>query len=283
MSKKGLAYAIAAYTFWGLCPIYWKLLVQVNSLEVASHRMIWSLPIVLIFISITGNWKDLFKVFNQPKLLATLFITAMLIGFNWYIFIWAIEQNKLLQTSLGYFIGPLISVFLGRFILSEELSLTSWISIALITIAVVFLIIKSGQFPWIALTLGLSFSLYNLLRKTVSVKSLVGFTTEALIIFPLALAALLWLYQKNELAFLHNNILTDGQLILAGLITTLPMIWAVAGARLIPLSSIGFIQFINPSLQFLLAVFIYKESPHPDILITFTLIWIAIIIYLRGR
>ena len=283
MSKQGLAYAVAAYTFWGLCPIFWKWLGHVDSLEVTCHRMIWSLPVVLFFISVAGYWDELLKVFTQPKLLATLFLTASLIGFNWYIFIWAIEQNQLLQSSLGYFIGPLITVFLGRFILSEPLSRTTWFAIGLILLAVIFLIIKGRQFPWIALTLGISFSLYNLFRKTAGVRALIGFSVEAMIVFPVALAILLMLYRNNELTFLHKNLSTDGLLVMAGLVTTLPLIWAVTGARLISLTMVGFIQYINPSLQFLLAVFVYKQAPNSDLVITFIVIWIAIGIYLKGN
>ncbi len=283
MSKQGLAYALAAYTFWGLCPIYWKLLGHVDSLEVTSHRMIWSLPFALIYIVAIQDFKDVLNVFKQPKLVATLFFTATLISLNWYIFIWAIEQNQLLQTSLGYFIGPLITVFLGRFILSETLSPATWLSIGLIILAVLYLIVKGDQFPWIALTLGASFSLYNLFRKTVGVRSVIGFTVEAIIIFPIALALLFWLYQNGQLTFLHTNFSTNSLLILAGLVTTLPLIWAVTGARLISLTMVGFIQYVNPSLQFLLAVFVYQESPNPDLVVTFIIIWIAISIYLRDN
>ena len=275
----GVLSAAGAFLIWGLNPIYFKVLRYVPALEILTHRVIWSFFCLLPFVLFLGRWNELVKVITTPRTLLILLGTTILISSNWFIFIWAINSDKILQTSLGYYIAPLINVLLGLIFLKERLRPAQKAAVLLALISVVYLTIQIGMFPWISLFLAFTFGFYGLIRKVAPVNALVGLTVETLLLAFPAIAYLIYLDAAGAGAFLRINVGTDLLLISAALVTALPLLLFTFGARRIHLATLGILQYTAPSCTFFLAVFIYREPFQGAQIWTFVLIWAALIIY----
>lgn len=278
-SLVGAFAALAAFSMWGFIPLYFKAVSHLPAFEILAHRIVWTVFFVGMLIIITGNLKNVHAVFANRKLLATLLLSSLLISLNWLVFIWAISHDMVLQSSLGYFINPLVNVALGLIFLKERLRLLQWVAVGLSVIGVGNLIIQHGTIPWVALTLAISFGLYGLVRKIAVVDAQTGLFVETTIILPPVLAYLIYIGIKGTGAFNPMDIQLTGLLMMAGLMTATPLVlFAIAAKRLL-LSTIGFFQYIAPTGHFLLAVFLYNEPFTDAHKVTFVLIWMALAIY----
>ncbi|MBD3666600.1 MAG: EamA family transporter RarD [Kangiella sp.] len=281
VNRAGYIYGILAFVIWGLAPIYFKALEGVSALEILAHRVAWSVPVVLIIMwAIKRPFPK--NILQDKKTIGILIATSVLISGNWLAFTWAVTNERVLETSLGYFINPLFSVALGIMFLKEKLTTWSKIALLLATLGVLYRIVSLGSLPWISLWLAFSFGVYGLLRKQVNIGPLQGLLVETLIVLPFTAGYILYLWYTGTGAFLHTSVSIDWLLLAGGVITTVPLALFSAGARLLPLNTIGFMQYLAPSLTFLLAVFAFKETFNIDLLITFALIWAGLIIYTIG-
>ncbi len=277
--NKGVWYAIGAYGSWGLLPIYWKLLHHVPALQLISHRIIWSFLALIVIILCIRQWAGFrSKVFSW-NVLRVYCLAAVLIGVNWLTYVWAVNAGHIVESSLGYFINPLLSVSIGVFFLHEHLRPRQWISIALAAAGVLFLAIVHGSIPWIALTLAFSFAFYGLVKKTAPLGSLYGLTLETGILLLPALFFLFISDMNGRGAFLHTGTMADILLAGAGIVTTIPLLMFASAARRIPLSLIGILQYISPTLQFLIGVLIYHESFTFIQFIGYAIVWLALILF----
>ncbi|MBN1398989.1 MAG: EamA family transporter RarD [Bacteroidetes bacterium] len=277
--NKGIWYAIGAYASWGLFPLYWKLLKHIPALQLVSHRIIWSLLFLAAVILLIRNWREFRAAIISRKVLRVYFIAALLIGINWLTYVWAVNSEHIVEASLGYFINPLLSVLIGVLFLHEHLRARQWISISLAGIGVLFLTIVHGSVPWIALLLAATFALYGFVKKIAPLGSLYGLTLETGILF---LPALLFLYiseQNGTGAFLHTGMVYDALLAGAGVVTSIPLLMFASAARRIPLSLIGILQYISPTLQFLIGVLIFNETFTFIQFIGYSIVWLALIIF----
>ena len=277
--NKGILYGIGCYTLWGFLPIYWKLIDAVPSLEIVGHRTLWSFVFVIAYVIVTNAWAGFQPIRHNPKILLVYLATGVLMSANWLIYIWAVNNGYIVESSLGYFINPLVNVLLGVLFLREKLRLWQWVPVGLATIGVGYLTLSYGQLPWIALSLAISFGTYGLIKKTAALDSISGFTIETGFVFWPALAWLLYLEFVGRGAFGHGPALETLLLALAGVATGLPLLWFGTAARLVPLSTMGFLQYIAPTFQFLIGVFIYREDFSQERLIGFCIIWAALLIY----
>jgi len=277
--RKGILFALAAYGMWGLIPIYFKLVDSVSPFEIVAHRVIWSVIFLAIFMAVTGRWQTLMHNLGQKKLLVSLSVSAVIISLNWLVFIWAVGEGRILEASLGYYINPLISLLLGMIFLGERLRKVQWLAILIAAAGVGYQLILLGSLPWVALALAFSFGIYGLLRKSIVVDPFSGLLIETLILSPIALFYLLWLNQQDQLALLNNGSDIMLLLIASGIVTSLPLICFAAGARRLTLTMNGLLQYVAPSIAFILAVFVYHEPLNSDRLITFALIWLGLILF----
>lgn len=278
-SLVGAFAALAAFSMWGFFPLYFKAVSHLPAFEILAHRIVWTVFFVGMLIIITGNLKKVRAVFANRKLLATLLLSSLLVSFNWLVFIWAVSHDMILQSSLGYFINPLVNVALGLIFLKERLRLLQWVAVGLSVIGVGNLIIQHGTIPWAALTMAISFGLYGLVRKIAVVDAQTGLFVETTIILPPVLAYLIYIGIEGTGAFNPMDIQLTGLLMMAGLMTATPLVlFAIAAKRLL-LSTIGFFQYIAPTGHFLLAVFLYNEPFTDAHKVTFVLIWLALAIY----
>ncbi|WP_415888242.1 EamA family transporter RarD [Neptuniibacter sp. SY11_33] len=277
--QKGIYYAIAAFVMWGLVPVYFKAVDDVPAFEVLAHRVVWSVVFLGLFLFVKGKLSELTTLKNSPKILLSLGLSALVISINWLVFIWAVSEQRIVETTLGYFINPLINIVFGFFIFSERLRFLQLIAVAIAGAAVLYQIILIGELPWVALTLATSFSIYSVLRKKIAIDSVTGLLVETLWLFPMALVYMIWLSSQNNFVLLNGS--TDIQMLLlaAGLVTSLPLIAFAAGARRLSLTMVGLLQYIGPSIAFLIAVFYYNEPMDENRLITFVMIWIALAIF----
>lgn len=278
-SNKGILFALSAYGMWGLFPIYFKSVASVSPFEVLSHRIIWSVIFMALFIAASGRWQELMRNIRQKRLLLNLTVSAILISINWVVFIWSVGQGHILDTSMGYFINPLVSLLLGMVILGERLRIIQWLAVLMAVAGVAYQLILLGSLPWVALVLACSFGTYGLLRKQIVVDPFSGLLIETLILSPFALLYLFCLTQHNELVFLSESVQMSGLLVAAGIVTSVPLICFAAGARRLTLTINGLLMYITPSLTFILAVVVYDEPLHPDRLVTFALIWTGLILF----
>jgi chloramphenicol-sensitive protein RarD len=288
-ARVGVVYGILAYSFWGLVPIYFKAVARVPALEVLAHRVVWSALFLVAFSLWRSRRRDLLAVWRDRGTMLTLGATTLLIATNWYTFIWAVAHNHILQASLGYYINPLVNVSLGFLFLRERLRPAQRLAVALAAAGVLYLGVSYRQVPHIALTLALSFGFYGLLRKTVRADALVGLTIETVMLLPLAAAFLTIRHESGTLVFLHGVSrlgmaakqakVLDWLLVAAGLVTALPLLWYANAVRRLRLATIGFLQYISPSLQFLLAVIAFGEPFGRANAIAFACIWTALAVY----
>jgi len=277
--NKGILSGIAAYVLWGFFPIYWKFLHQVPALQVIGHRIGWSFILLMVYILLTKQWKEFRSAAFTLRTVGIYSIAAILLSFNWLIYVWGVNAGFIVETSLGYFINPLLSVLLGVVFLRERLRSMQWIPVTLAAVGVIYLTFVYGRLPWIALSLAFTFGFYGFVKKLSPLGSLYGLTLETGIVFPVALIYLTFVGIKGSGAFLHDGALVDMFLIGAGLVTTIPLLLFASAAKQIPLTIVGLLQYIAPTLQFLIGVFIYKESFDIAHFIGFGIVWLALIIF----
>lgn len=282
-STIGVWYAIAAFAAWGVLPLYWKALNKIPAGEILAHRILWSFVLVASILAACGRLKDLKKIFTDKKAFLSVGASSVLISSNWFIYIWAVNNNHVVETSLGYYINPLISVLLGVVVLKERLSSSQMFSLALAAIGVVITTFHYGKIPWTALLLALSFGLYGLVKKTAALDSLAALALETMFVTPVSLVYLLSKYSTGSGSFGTSSVTVSVMFVLSGVVTSLPLYWFAQGARLVPLSTIGFIQYLAPSISLMLGIFIFQEPFTIIDVISFGFIWTALLIYSLSR
>ena len=277
--RLGMGYGLAAFLSWGAIPFYFKAVAAVPSLEVLAHRVVWSLGFLLLLTLSRGRWTEFRALFRSRRTQLTLMLTTCLIATNWGVFIWAVAHERLVEASLGYFITPLFNVLLGFVFLRERLRPFQLLAVVLAAGGITWMTVHLGHLPLISVALAVCFGFYGLLRKQVPVSGVQGLTAETLMLSPVAVAWMLWRAREGELVFLHGNARLDVLLCAAGVITALPLIWFAEGARRLRLATLGFLQYVAPSFQLLLAVAVFGEPFTRDHGVSFGLIWIALGIY----
>lgn len=278
-AKAGAGLTALAFVMWGLLPIYWKALSHVRPTEVLAHRIVWSLAVLAALLTVRRRWKDVILGVRTWRDAGRLLCGSLLLGGNWYAFVWAITNNRVLECSLGYYINPLLSMLLGCVFLGERLRRWQVAALMLAVAAVMNLLVAHGQLPWIGLGLAGTFSLYGLLRKVSDLGSLPGVTAETALLAVPAVTGLLYLNSTGQCALLEMGWQTAGLLIAAGLVTATPLLCFSYGARRIRLSTVGFLQYLAPSCMFLLGVLVYKEPFDWGKALTFAMLWVAIGLY----
>jgi chloramphenicol-sensitive protein RarD len=275
----GLIYAASAFLIWGLSPLYWKALGAVPALEIIAHRVVWSFLFLMGLILLQRRWSEFAEILKSGRMLLTLMLTAILVSANWLLYIWAVNNNHMLQASLGYYINPLVNVVLGMLFLRERLRRPQILAVMLAAGGVLYLTTAYGEFPWISLTLALSFGLYGLIRKVAPVGALVGLAVETMLLSPPALIYLIHLNSQEADTILRVSLKLDLLLIGCAPLTAAPLLFFTLGAKRLYLSTLGLMQYIGPSGMFLLAVFHYNEPFSTTQIWTFAMIWAALGIY----
>jgi chloramphenicol-sensitive protein RarD len=275
----GVVYAASAFLIWGISPIYWKALRAVPAFEIILHRMVWSFFFLVPLILVMRRWTDFIDALKNYRTLLTLLFTALIIGANWLLYIWAVNNDNLLQASLGYYINPLVNVVLGMVFLKERLRPPQILAVLLAAAGVLYLTIYYGEFPWIALALAVSFGLYGLIRKIAPVGSLAGLTVETLLLSIPALVYLFYLDGQGAGHIFRVSLKVDLLLMGCALATAIPLLFFTLGARRLYLTTVGLLQYIAPSCMFLLAVFLFREPLVKAQVVTFIFIWTALAIY----
>ena len=277
--NRGHAATIGAFLIWGLLPLYLKPMNSVPALQIMSHRLLWCCLFVMIWLGVRGQLGGVRAALADGPTRLRLFITALLISVNWIVYVWGVNSGHVLETSLGYFINPLVNVLLGVLILKERLNRPQQLAVAFAFAGVAWLTIQTGKLPWIALTLAISFGLYGLIRKMVKVDAIAGLGAETLLIAPFAAIYLIWLEVTGGGAFGNTTLLIDVMLFAGGFVTAIPLALFAFGARLIPYSTVGLIQYIGPTMQLLLGIFLYHEPFTETRAVGFAMIWMALVIY----
>jgi chloramphenicol-sensitive protein RarD len=275
----GIFYAFGALILWGLLPIFWKSIQAVPAFEILCHRMVWSLLFLLIILGFRNHWSWINAAIRDRKILITFLGSASLITINWFTYIWAVNSAHIVEASLGYFINPLVYVVLGVIFLRERLRLFQWIAVGIAAVAVLYLTIAHGGFPWISFILAITFAFYGLIRKIAALGTIEGLTMETAIMFFPALATIVYLQSTGKGSFAQNGNMQTFLLVFAGVVTAFPLLLFAAAARRIDLSALGIMLYIAPTIQFLIGIFVYKESFGVTKLIGFTIIWVALAIY----
>lgn len=278
----GIIMATGAYVSWGLLPVYWKLLSHVPAPQLLCHRIVWSCISLGLFLGLTRKLGGLRRSLS-PAVWNSSSQASVLMGVNWFIYVWSVNSGFIVEASLGYFMTPLFSVLLGVFILRERLRVLQWVPLGLAAAGVAYLTFEYGRPPWIALALSTTFSLYGLVKKKAPLGAFEGLTLETAILFLPALGWLIWSEAGGDGVFLHAGALSDTMLLFSGVVTTAPLVMFAAAAHRIPLSMIGFLQYIAPSIQFLLGVFVYGEPFAGPQLVGFGLVWAAVLAFCYER
>jgi chloramphenicol-sensitive protein RarD len=280
-SQRGFAFGVAAYGLWGVLPIYFKALARVPAVDIVAHRVLWSLPFLAVLIALAKGWGKVRDVLARPKTLGVLAVTAVLIGGNWLLYVYAVTSGHILAASFGYYLNPLANVLLGRFVLHERLNRLQWTAVAIAGAGISVLAAEALSQLWISLTLCVTFALYGLLRKVVSADAVTGLGIETALLFPLAIGWLAW--RASSGAPVMGPTSTDTALLLAaGIASTTPLLLFTAAARKLAYSTLGMLQFIAPTLQFLIAVLLYGEPFTIAHAIAFPAIWIALALYVTA-
>lgn len=277
--KPALIAALAAFGMWGLVPIYWKLLTVIPAAQILSHRIVWTTVFMAILLTWKGRWNEIRTALANRRMLIFCICSGLSISLNWFLFIWAVNAGRVLETSLGYFMTPLVNVLLGAVFLRERLTKLQLASVALALAGVFNLAIGYGRAPWIALALCLSFGIYGLLRKRSGVAAIPGQFIETVTVLPIAFAYLVIMIFRGTLIFGPSHIALSGLLIVSGVVTGLPLVWFAFAARNLRLTTVGFLQYLAPTMTFFLGVFVYHEPFTHKHLITFALIWIALAMF----
>ena len=276
----GILYAVLAFLCWGLFPIYFHALHAVPPTQILAHRVLWSLLFLAIVLTVRRQWKWLPAILRQPRVIASFVASALLLSINWLVYIWAVNNDHVIEASLGYFINPLVNIMFGYVLLKERLRIGQWLAIALAACGVVWLTWQSGSVPWIALILAATFGGYGLMRKTAALGALEGLSFETMVLFPIAAGYVGWLGMQGQNVFMSTE--SDALrwlLIAAGPITAIPLLLFASGARRIPLSVLGLLQYVSPTMQFLLGVWLFHEAFSGERLVGFVLIWGALALY----
>jgi chloramphenicol-sensitive protein RarD len=281
--KNGVIYAFIAYTAWGLLPVYWKAINAVPAREILSHRIVWSFVFVALLLILKKQWSKAKPVLKDTSKLVGLVLSALLITSNWFIYIWAVNSNNVVEASLGYYINPLLTVLLGIVVLKERMDRWQIVSLILAFAGVIILTLEYGKIPWIALSLATTFALYGLAKRLVKVESLLGLALETAVVVPVALIYLTFVQTRGEGAMGHGGIFTVFLLIGTGVITAAPLLWFAQAAKTVPFSTMGFIQYVSPSLSLILGVFLYHEEFTSAHGISFGTIWVALAVYSVSR
>jgi len=280
---KGTLYGIAAYGLWGMFPLYWKLLSAVPSLQILAHRVVWAFIITTVLSLALGKRKDFFELIRQPKRLAATIVSGFMVTANWGIYIWAVNNGRIIETSLGYYLNPLISIALGVVVLREKIDRGILAASGIAVIGISILTISYGKLPWVALSLGVTFALYGLIKKMISLDALSGLAMETAPVFPLALAYLLLENAAGRGSFMHVSVLDSVLLALSGAVTAIPLFFYAEGVKRIPLSRMGFLQYISPTGQLLIGVLVFKETLDTPRAIAFAFILSALAVYAFTR
>lgn len=285
--KQGILFAAGAYLMWGLIPLYWKQVQHVSSLEILAGRVIWSFIFTAAFILIIKQSKhllaDIKELWASQLQFWLLFVASLIISLNWGVYIWAVNNDHLLQASLGYYINPLISVLFGLLFFKESLSKATVIAVVIAAIGVGYQAILGGSIPWVSLTLALSFAFYGVIKKKIPLDATRGLAIETLFILPIAIVGYMYLMQTTDIAFSNVDLKTNLFLIGSGIVTALPLVLFAKGAQKIPLYLMGFIQFLSPTMSLVIGIFIFKEPFTMTELFTFSCIWLAVIIFSASK
>lgn len=277
--KQGIVYAVLSYLAWGLLPLYWRLFQDMPAWEVLAHRVVWAFVFVALLVTAGKQWKQLKQVFSGGRTRIAVVLCSIFISANWLIYIWAVNNDQVVETSLGYYMNPLISILMAVVFLKERLSAGQWIAIGLAGTGVVVMAVELGRLPWVSLALAGSFALYGLAKKAVKLDALLGLTWETMIVLPLAIIYLGFLQTRGTGTFTHLPVLKMLFLLLSGPATALPLFWFGKATRLLPLSLVGFIQYIAPTTSLLLAIFVFGEPFDASQFISFSFIWLALVVY----
>ena len=279
MTRLGILFTLGAYICWGLFPFYFHALQSVGAVEILAHRILWSLVIVagILLVLRRGAWIK--SVVSQPKVLGLFTLSALLIGCNWGAYVYAIVSDRTIEASLGYFVNPLMSVAIGALFLGERLSRWQWMAVALAATGVIWITIQTGTAPFLGLFLAASFAFYGLIRKIAPLGSLEGMALESVLLAPLALGYMLWLNADGQLVFANSGWDMKAMLLLAGPISTIPLLLFASGVRRIPYSTVGIIQYISPTIVFFIGLYAFGESFSVDMFVGFVFIWCAVIVF----
>lgn len=281
--RQGIIYGLGAYCLWGILPVYWKLLQEVPALEILANRFIWSAVFVFFLLLATGNLKvflsETASVFGTVKTAAAMLAAAVAISFNWGIFIWAVEAGRIVETSMGYYINPLVSVLFGMIFLRERLDKLQLTAVICAVVGIVIMLVKNGSLPWVSVSLAVTFAFYALLKKIIPVSALTSIMLETLLITPLALGYLYYLSTSGNCSYQSGNWLTILVLIGAGAVTATPLLLFTGCAKLLPLKIVGFMQYLSPTISLFLGVFVYGESFTVTHLLSFGCIWLGLLFF----
>ncbi len=282
-SNSGVLYAIGAYGIWGILPIYWKAMKQIPAGDILAHRIFWSFLFLAAIISGLRKWDEFRHAFTSVRSILAVSLASILISTNWLVYIWAVNSNHIVEASLGYYINPLLTIMLGMIVLRERADFWQFVSIALAFVGVGFLTYQYGRVPWVALTLAVSFAVYGLVKKLSKLSSLTGLAAETMMVAPLALGFLIFQISTQAVAYVDISLWMVAMIILTGVVTSVPLLLFAQGAKRVSLSTLGFVQYLSPSLSLLIGIFIYKEKfTHID-LISFGCIWVALAIFSLTR
>ena len=279
---KGSLFTVGASLWWGLIGVfYFKFVSYASALELTIHRTIWTALLLVITTSHYSKWSEFFKIINKKTNIFILLITGLLVSINWFTWLYAVKTNKLLDSALGYYIFPILSVFFGVIFLKEKYNRNKILSVLLVLLALIYLLFKLGEIPWIGITVAVTFSLYGLIRKKIKVSSDIGLLIETLLISPIALGLFIFLIKNNKNIFSINEPVLSFYLFWAGLMTLIPLFWYTKGFELIGIGPASMIFFLTPTAQFFLGLYYFNEPLILDKLISFIIIWIAVIVYLN--
>lgn len=276
--RDGIIAGLLAYFLWGFLPVYFKIVESVSPLEVMTHRVMWAIPFGAIIIAFRHQWGEVGRALTHPSMLRWLSLSALLIGLNWFVYIWAIQDDRIFETSLGYYINPLTNMLVGVLFFGERLRRFQGLAVVLAAVGVLILTIKGGQVPWVSLALALSFTAYTVIRKRVVIGGMPGLFIETLLLSPFAIAWFAWIRLGGEAVFASGDTSMTFWLVMAGPATALPLLFFALAARRLPLTTIGFMQFLAPSMQFLTGIY-YGEVLTVAHLVCFFCIWVAVAIF----
>lgn len=281
--RQGIMYGLGAYCLWGILPIYWKLLQHVPALEILANRFIWSAVFVFFLLLVTGKFKvflsETAAVFSKFKTGTAMLAAAVTISFNWGIFIWAVEEGRIVESSMGYYINPLVSVLFGMVFLREKLDKLQWTAVICAVIGIAIMLVKNGSLPWVSVSLAFTFALYGLLKKIIPVSAMTSIMLETLLIMPVAIGYLYFLSISGDCTYQSGDLLTISVLIGAGAVTATPLLLFTSCAKLLPLKIVGFMQYLSPTISLFLGIFVYGEVFTSTHMLSFGCIWLGLLFF----
>lgn len=281
--RQGIMYGLGAYCLWGILPIYWKLLQHVPALEILANRFIWSAVFVFFLLLVTGKVKvflsETTAVFSKFKTGTAMLAAAVTISFNWGIFIWAVEAGRIVESSMGYYINPLVSVLFGMVFLREKLDKLQWTAVICAVIGIAIMLVKNGSLPWVSVSLAFTFALYGLLKKIIPVSAMTSIMLETLLIMPVAIGYLYFLSISGDCTYQSGDLLTISVLIGAGAVTATPLLLFTSCAKLLPLKIVGFMQYLSPTISLFLGIFVYGEVFTSTHMLSFSCIWLGLLFF----